>query len=88
MTTKTMVHYAPGDRPLCGAKSWIAISADDPAQVAGCGDCMELVEEDLNDSTAYRGRCLHCRQVVEATGGLEWRRVVRDPCPHCGQAGW
>ena len=54
----------------------------------GCAKCLELVEEDLQDENDYRGHCLHCREEITAQGGMEWRRVVRQPCPQCGQAGW
>ena len=57
-----VVHYAPGDRPLCGNQSWTAEYTDEPDQVAGCNDCLELVAEDLADHNDYRGHCLHCRQ--------------------------
>ena len=83
-----VVHYAPGDRPLCGSLGWTAIYTDEPDQVAGCGACLELVAEDLEDTADYLGRCLHCRQEISATGGGAWRRVVRAPCPHCGMLGW
>ena len=83
-----VVHYGPGDRPLCGAEAWTAAHSPDPHQVRGCGDCLELVEEDLNDTNRYGGYCLHCRQEITATGGVAWRRVVRQPCPHCGRPGW
>ena len=59
----------------------IAVYTDDPAAVAGCADCLELVAEDLEDHNDYRGRCLHCRQEISAQGAVEWRRVVRRPCP-------
>ena len=88
MATTGTVHYAPGDRPLCGAESWAASYTDDPAQVQGCEDCLELVQEDLEDTADYRGRCLHCRQEITASGGVEWRRAVRRSCPHCGKPGW
>ena len=81
-------HYAPGDRPLCGADSRAAVYSDDPGQVTGCEDCLELVSEDLQDHNEYRGHCLHCRQVISAEGGVEWRRAVRRPCQHCGRPGW
>ena len=42
-----VVHYGPGDRPLCGSESMTADYTDDPARVAGCADCLELVSEDL-----------------------------------------
>ena len=83
-----IVHYGPGDQPLCGAESWLAVHTADPAQVQGCQDCLELVAEDLEDQNEYRGRCLHCRQEITAQGGVAWRRAVRRPCPHCGKAGW
>ena len=83
-----IVHYAPGDRPLCGNESMTAVYTDEPDAVAGCDECLELVAEDLQDHNDYLGRCLHCRQEITAQGGVEWRRAVRRPCPHCGRAGW
>ena len=72
------VHYAPGERPLCGAGGWTASYTDDPAQVAGCVDCLELVAEDLQDENSYRGRCLHCRQRDHRP---RWSGVAPDgPC--------
>ena len=82
------VHYGPGDRPLCRNESVTAVYTDDPHQVQGCEDCLELVVEDLQDHNAYLGRCLHCRREISAQGGVQWRRVVRRPCPHCGKPGW
>ena len=84
-----IVHYGPGYRPLCGDESPFAAHTDDPHQVAGCQDCLELVAEDLQDpDTRHGGYCLHCRREITATGSVEWRRVVRRHCPHCGRAGW
>ena len=84
-----IVHYGPGDRPLCGDESPYAAHTDEPGQVAGCRDCLELVAEDLQDpDTRYGGHCFHCRREITATGSVEWRRVVRRPCPRCGHAGW
>ena len=85
---KGVVHYGPGYRPLCGAESRFAAHTDDPAQVSGCPECLELVEEDLADHNEYGGWCLHCRKPITATGGVAWRRTVRRPCPHCGKPGW
>ena len=82
-----VVHYALGDRPLYGNDSMTAVYTDDPVGVTGCGDCLELVAEDLADDNEYMGRCLHCRQEITAHGGFEWRRTVRRPCPHCGAKG-
>ena len=39
----------------------------------------------LLDQNSYRGHCLHCRREITAQGGVEWRRAVRRPCPHCGR---
>ena len=83
-----IVHYSPGDRPLCGNESMTAVYTDEPDAVPGCAECLELVAGDLQDTNDYRGRCLHCQQDVTAQGGVEWRRMVRRPCPHCGKAGW
>ena len=80
-----VIHYGPGDRPLCGNESPFAAYTDEPKQVASCQDCMELVAEDPD--THYGGYCLHCRREITAQGGVEWRRAVRRPCPHCGRAG-
>ena len=65
-----------------------AVYTDDPAAVSGCRECLELVAEDLCDDNEYRGHCLHCRQEITAPGGVEWRRTVRKPRPHCGRPGW
>ena len=83
-----VVHYAPGDSPLCGLEESPEPMTPDPELVRGCGDCLELVAEDLSDRNAYMGRCLHCNQEIHARGGVAWRRAVRNPCPHCGKPGW
>ncbi len=82
------VHYSLGERPMCDAESWIAVTTDDPAFVSGCRDCLELVAEEEEDQDEHGGHCLHCRQEIRATGGVEWRRMVLRPCPHCGRSGW
>ena len=46
-------HYVLGDRPLCGAESWIAVSMDDPALLR---DCLELVTEDEEGQHKHCGR--------------------------------
>ena len=48
-------HYAPGERPLCGAEGWTVSYTDDPAGVAGCVDCLELVARALADDNEYIG---------------------------------
>ena len=83
-----IVHYGPGESPLCGEEFDLAVLTDDPSQVVGCNECLELVAEDLRDQNHYAGRCLHCKQSITAVGGVAWRRVVRRPCPYCGQRGW
>ena len=82
------VHYAPGDYPLCGTESMTAVYTDDPEQVHGCADCLELAAEDLVEDNEHWANCLHCQQEISARNGVEWRRVVRAPCPHCGRAEW
>ena len=83
-----VVHHAPGDSPLCGLEESPEPMTPDPELVRGCGDCLELVAEDLSDQNTYMGRCLHCNQEIHAKGGVAWRRAVRNPCPHCGKPGW
>ena len=50
-----VIHYGPGNAPLCGNDSMTAVYTDDLALVAGCADCLELVAEDLQDQNDYRG---------------------------------
>ena len=83
-----VVHYGPGDRPLCGNESITAVYTDNPAGVTGCAEYLELIVEDLQDHNDYLNHCLHCRQEITALGRVEWRRAVRRPCPHCGRPGW
>ena len=82
------IHYGPGEVPLCGEDPVGAHWADEPESVVGCDECLELAEEDLGDGNDYQGRCLHCREPITANGGVQWRRAVRRPCPHCGRSGW
>ena len=84
----SVIHYAPDDHPLCGTESLTAVFTDDPATVAGCVDCLELAAEDLDEDNEHWANCLHCQQEISAQNGVEWRRVVRAPCPHCGKPGW
>ena len=83
-----VIHYGPGDQPLCGSESMTAAYTDDPALVAGCADCLELAAEDLEEDNEHWANCLHCQQEISARNGVEWRRVARAPCPNCGKAGW
>ena len=50
-----IVHYGPGHRPLCGNESPFAIYTDEPNQVAGCADCLELVAQDLQGPDTQHG---------------------------------
>ena len=83
-----VVHYGPGDRPLCGNDAVTTVFTDDPALVAGCVDCLELAAEDLVQDNEHWANCLHCQQEISAQSGVEWRRAVRRTCPHCGKPGW
>ena len=83
-----IVHYAPGEHPLCETESMTAVYTDDPALVAGCPDCLELAAENLDENNEHWANCLHCQQEISARNGVAWRRVVRAPCPHCGKLGW
>ena len=82
------VHYAPGEGPLCGSDCPEEALTENPDDVTGCTDCLELAAEDLADDNEGGGRCLHCRGKITARGGVAWRRAVRRPCPHCGRPGW
>ena len=72
-----VVHYAPGDVPLCGLKDFPAPMTPHPELVRGCDDCLDLVAEDLKDHNDYMSRCLHCRQEIHAQGGV----AVQEPMP-------
>ena len=61
----------PDDRPLCGNDSMTAVYTDDPALVAGCADCLELVAEYLGDDNEHWAHCLHCQQEISAQNGVE-----------------
>ena len=50
-----VVHYAPGDSPLCGLEGSPEPMTPDPELVRGCGDCLELVAEDLSDQKHIHG---------------------------------
>ena len=69
-----VVHYGPGDRPLSVDKSAHTVYTDDPRQVAGCTDCLELAAEDLSDTNSYADRCLYCRETISAVVGVAWRQ--------------
>ena len=84
---KGIIHYGSGNRPLCSEESDQATHSNDPHQVVGCDDCLEPVAEDLGDNNRYAGRCLHCRELISAVGGVEWRRAVRRACPTAERPG-
>ena len=83
-----VIHYAPGENPLCGDEDPAALCNDRPERVAGCEYCLTRVREDLTDDHSYQGTCLHCRGKITAQGGIAWSRAVRSPCPHCARAEW
>ena len=62
MESSTPVHYAPdGATPLCGEECPDVVVDVLPEMVKHCGECLELIAEDLADNNKYRGHCLHCR---------------------------
>ena len=79
-----LFHFAPGDQPLCGDDCVARVYIDDPAAVAGCADCLELVAEDLQDENDYRGHCLHCRREITARGGVAPDRPAALPALRTG----
>ena len=87
ITEVVPVHYAPGDVDvgICGLNGMVSAL---PELVAGCCECLQAVQDDIDDQDEHRGRCLHCRMEISAQGGVAWRRAVRRPCPHCGRRGW
>ena len=80
-----VVHYGPGDRPLCGNDSVTAVYTDDPALVSGCRDCLELVAEDPGDDNEYMGHCLHCRHSSPPRAVRSGAASPRAPC-YCAAA--
>ena len=67
-----VVHYGTGDELLRGEEPVRAYCSDEPGDVSGCDNCMELVAEDLTDENDYQGRCLHCWEMINlgaASGG-------------------
>ena len=81
------VHYAPGDRALCGSDCPGGALTGNPDDVTGCADCLELAAEDLADHNEYGGRCLHCRREITAQGGVAWRRRCAPPVLTAGRPG-
>ena len=77
-----IVHYGPGDRPLCGNDAVTTVFTDDPALVAGCVDCLELATKDLDEDNEHWANCLHCQQEISARNGVEWRRIARALIPY------
>ena len=59
----------------------------DPELVRGCGDCLELVAEDLSDRNTHMGRCLRCNQEIHAKGGSRLATGGPEPLPALRQTG-
>ena len=49
-----------------------AALTEDPAAVAGCRKCLEIVADDQTDLAEHMGRCIQCRSEVRPTGGVAW----------------
>ena len=78
-----VVHYAPGNRPLCGNDSITRVYTDDPAKVQGCDDCSEMVAQDLQDPNTRHGGpspmlTLRTSWVVNTITSLTDQEVHRD----------
>ena len=61
-----IIHYGPGNRPLCGDESPFAIYTDELDQVAGCEDC-------LGSSPRT------CRIRIPSTGATAFTAAGRSP---------
>ena len=83
--TKDMVHYEPA--PVRERQRDRGLHRR-PSPGVRLPRILELMAEDPGDDNEYMGHCLHCREEITAQGGVEWRRVVRRPCPHCWKPGW
>ena len=79
----TQVIFAEENQP-----SLLGVVTLEDALLAGCPDCLELAAEDLDEDNEHWAHCLHCQQEISARNGVEWQRVVRAPCSHCGRPGW
>ena len=83
-----IVHCAPGEHPLCGTESMTAVYTDDPALVAGCPTAWNWLPRTWTRTTSTAAAACTAGRKSPPRAGVEWRRTVRRPCPHCGKAGW
>ena len=105
-TPDRVIHYAPGsvlgpgDRPLCGNESSTAVYSEDPRQVAGCADCLELVAKalatqrlvlqllrELHAGDLRPGRTCVAEGRPEPLPGLRTRDLVSKTTPTAALAG-
>ena len=87
------VCYYPLDTAFtaCGALhgSDGVVTTKDPREVTCDEGCLEIAQDDIACADMpFQGHCLGCRGTISAAGAVEWRRVVRSPCPHCGTEQW
>ena len=45
-----IIHYGE-ETPTCGNRSWLATFTDDPEDVEGCRECLELARMELERRT-------------------------------------
>ena len=74
-----VVHYGPGDSPLCDNDCANAAYTDDPEQVHSCADCLELVAQDLADHNYYLVAA--CTAGGRSTPRAEWSGAGRSEGP-------
>ena len=54
-----VIHYGPGDRPLCGSESMTAAYTDDPNAVAGCPTASSSSPKTSRTTTGPYHRLFH-----------------------------
>ena len=70
-----IVHYGD-DAPRCGDRGWLAIYSDDPEDVEGCRECMELAGAELVKNQGVIG-CMEKRQEIAGPRFIVSPPVVR-----------
>ena len=88
------VHYALCEEDIifiCGIEAVAALGnyTDAPSSVRGCKPCLDAAAEDLADVDGEHSRsCRYCGREITVIGGVQWRRAIHAPCPHCRRKGW